>query len=458
MEAEVPIETHRAKLAPDEARRIARRQYREFDVRPPFSYKVKRQADYYPEIDERRIFALEKKVFKAVEGGSIPKNLETMNDDHPARVVLNKLLESDHKHKRSIERVTKLDVQIHLDASEHSEDFETVADRIDEARERLDLPTRQELMIQHRSQKQRYLECLRAFLSIHTRSKETGAEQKIESERFYHQTEAVHLAHACYTAVRSYIHNQKDKILRDDNGITMHHLYSCAVHVMNDYGEDIAAAKAEGNWPLERELLIEMKKEIVISLLHDFIEDLKDIDLIDLKYTLIALTRHETDLSGASCLDHPDLDPRPADYNFIETYWDEIVAEVRAVTKPQDKNEQKGYLSKQLVTPRQVMRKARDRGNNLTTLKYMQAKPKNDENAGQVQRRKILETPEILHKGLSLLSEVNEFEKARLKRSLRYLCRASLEEVDRLNTDYLDQIGEPVSKKPFEDIMAKLSE
>lgn len=456
MEAEASIDIPAAKLGPEEARRIARSQYRKFDTRPPFSYKVDRQADYYPEIDESYVFELEKNVFKAMELDSLPELLETMREDHPARVAMAKLTDADLKHQRSINRVNKLDADIHLRTALTAEAFEVVVDQIDSARETVGLPTRQELMTQHRSQKQRYLECLRAYLSIMTRSKETDTDQKIESERFYHETEAVHLAHACYTAVRSYIHNQNDKILRDDNGITMHHLYSCAVHVMNDYSEDIATARASKDWALEKELRIEMKKEIVIALLHDFIEDLKDIKLEDLKCTLIALTRHETDLSGASCLDHPDLDPRPADYNFIETYWDEIVAEVKAVTKPQDKNDQAGYLTKQLQTPRQVMRKARDRGNNLTTLKYMQAKPKNNENAGQVQRRKILETPEILDKGLSLLPNVSTFEQSRLKRSLKYLCRASLQEVDRLNTDYLDQIETPLSSTQFIEINAQL--
>ncbi len=457
MVIEASPDVTRAKLAPEEARRIARSQYRKFDNRPPFHYKVERQADYYPEIDERRVFALEERVFKAVGRKTLPKALERMQEGHPALVAVGKLLDADEKHKRSIERVSKLDSDIHLQVAAGQETFEAVADRIDAARQQLDLPTRQELMTQHRSQKQRYLECLRAFLSIFARSKETAPDQKIESERFYHQTEAVHLAHACYTAVRSYIHNQKDKILRDDNGITMHHLYSCAVHVINDYGEDIAAAKATKNWALERELLIEMKKEIVIAILHDFIEDLKDIKLQDLKGTLIALTRHETDLSGASCLDSPELDPRPDDYNFIETYWDEIIEEVKAVTKPVNENEQKGYLTRQLQTPRQVMRKARDRGNNLTTLKYMQAKPKKNENAGQVQRRKILETPEILEMGLSLLPKVSTFEQARLKRSLKYLCRASLAEVDRLNTDYIVEIGEPMSYAPFLEVEAQLA-
>lgn len=404
---------------------------------------------------------MEEKVFLAARSSDLPQPLELAEPAHPSRVALEKLIIADKTHRRSIDRVRTLDQQIHAEVTARSSSLEEISTVLDASREAYGLPTRQELMTQHRSQKQRYLECLRAYLSVLMRSKEVPAADKQEHERFYHQTHAVHLAHATYTAVRSYIHNQKSKILRDDNGITMHHLYSCAVHVMNDYGEDIKDAKEAGDWEFEQALYVEMKKEIVIAILHDFIEDLRDIKLQDLKETLVALTRHETDLSGAACLDHPDLEPRPADYNFIEYYWDEIIEEVRAVTKPESKDEQVGYLTKQLDTPRRVMRKARDRGNNLSTLKYMQAKPKNLETAAQVQKRKISETPEIILTGISIYPNSSDFDKKRLERSLLYLCRTGLAEITRLNENHLKEIGEPLTDPLFkrvEDLITQLKE
>lgn len=428
------------RLDTDKAREAAVRQYREFDKRPPFSYEVRQRADYYEEIDEKLTFEMEKKAFHGLE--NIPPLPPDLEEDHPLSAIYKKLAEEEFR----LNEITKEVLDLEEEFS--PEEIEGIIDNI---RKASGLPTRKGLMKNHRRVKQRYLECLRAYLSIYIRSKEPETETKKEAERYYYDTQSVHLSHAVYTTVRSYIHHNKKKegVLRGDNSITMHHLYSCAVHVINDYAKDIAGARASEDWDLEKNLYLERNKEIVIALLHDFFEDLPDVRREDLYDTLVALTRHETDLSGAACLDHPNLEPRPKDYNFIPSYWaQEIVPEVESMTKP-PKGQRKGHLDRQLTTPRRIIRKGRDRGNNLYTLKYMQAKPDDGENAGQVQARKIRETEELVQVGFKKMQLVSPFDKERLKRSMKFIIDVSQEEIARLNKDHLEDIGEPIEGEFF---------
>lgn len=394
-------------------------QYRIFQLqRPPFSYTPTPGPDHYPEIDGQALFDLERGVFEGEALLELP--VAASLEDFRLRALLGRgrlqlqtfLIKAlPENQAESALNLISIDFNSALAAALIRESFDLMNLAVGR-------PTRKKMIEKHEDQKKEALGWTKAYCFALSQDNAASTEQQEKAEILFHQTDLVMLGHFILNLLRRLLHKQgSEAALRESESVTMHHLYQVAVHTVNDYLAEMKTAESHEE---KTELWIATKVDMVTMLLHDAIEDL-NLSFEKLRRLCIE----------ATCSTSPfEQDPN---YNIFIGHWDEIEANLRALTAPEDRTARKGYMGRQLQTPRQVVMKMRDRTNNLATLKYMGGNKRRNETGPQTQVRKIHETEELVGIAREKLQQTaNARDQRRLRRGLLVLCRISKEEIQRL--------------------------
>ena len=282
-----------ADLNPAKQLEIAKQDYIDFEAnRPPFKYEAPECDENYPEFDETRLFELEREIFEM--GYNLPKPPDGLEENHPLRQgyeIVKKDRDCFYKSVRSM-RLNNPQYEVSTKLSGWRQIFRNkLASKVYVlAKERVVdlLGWSKQTRDHYRSCKQRYLTSIMAYMNLFERTNETDNEDELKAREAFHKTRCVLISHQTYIVVRSFIHNNKvSGVFRDSEEITMTHLYQTCVHTYNDYLAEIEACGDDIEARIE--LWQELEEKIMVALLHDFIEDLRDIDTAAL---IEKLTQH----------------------------------------------------------------------------------------------------------------------------------------------------------------------
>ncbi len=415
-----------------EIRGKAKLAYHQFDIgRPPFSYANRELYEpecMYDEAREDEVFKMEKEVFDEVPKipqPTDPKLLKAYNALKSAeRGFDHSIVTVQAQIQRKVKKATDNKIAIktaHTFANESS---------------------REKLM----ENKNRYLQALKTYCDVakrvHSQNGNTAEAQKMES--LFQKTDTIYVAHTAYAVIRSLIHHEVDDpdVFREDESLTVQHLYTTSIHTMNRYLKKIKESndpKKKGIW------WTKMKEDLCTMLLHDWKEDLGHVRPQDMFATLFRLTSPKTQLQSLY-RDKKLPQENSEDQYFFMTHFQTINSEVEKLSKLELTPDQKklpkeeqealklAHEEKMLNTPRALANKCRDRINNLATLRYMRGNQKRKEGPADTQIRKIKDSHSLFKIGGNLwIDEAHDSEeKMMMLEELQLLCVIALREIRRL--------------------------
>ncbi len=415
-----------------EIREKAKLAYHQFDIgRPPFSYENRELYEpecMYDEAREDKIFKMEKEVFEGAEKIQTPTDPKLFKAYKALKKAENRfdhsILTVQAQVQKRIRKATggKIGIKTaHAFANESS---------------------REKLM----EDKNRYLQALKTYCDVakrvHSQNGNTAEAQKMES--LFQKTDTIYLAHTAYAVIRSLIHHEVDdpEVFREDESLTVQHLYATSIHTMNRYLKKIEETndpKKKGVW------WTKMKEDLCTMLLHDWKEDLGHVKPQDMFATLFRLTSPKTQLQSLF-RDKKLPQENSEDQYFFMAHFQTINSEVEKLTKLELTPDQKklskenqealklAHEEKMLNTPRALANKCRDRINNLATLRYMKGNQKRKEGPADTQIRKIKDSHSLFEIGGNLwIDETHDpEEKMMMLEELQLLCAIALREIKRL--------------------------
>lgn len=439
-----PIETSPSSV--EEGNDPIKELYGLFDfTRPPFEIpkEVWRRTPEYDEIDEKPLWIIEKALFQFdIKRFTLPE----LPEGHPLLESKAALIHAQEALVQSMEKVwdgssSRVVLQLRRAARAATQGaLEGIPDGdvAPSSGKPKTLEEQKSDMSNHFIKKKLYFQNLRCFFElVRAYKQEENSEQfKFRSEvssDIIDWAEVIQLGHITYALVRSAIHSSKDvstgkrdKRKRKDGRLTMQHIYSVSVDVINGYREELNECQDPNQ---RRKIFQDMKKAVVIAICHDYKED----------YPLLAsflqeklnelLTWDTAILVRLGKKGYTGTEKRP-NIMYRGTNGDEIMQGIDALTKTD--SETRDYLIPQIGTIASiplreiVLRvKAADRLNNLKTLNHQSM---------QTRKRTVLETPQIVE----LIEEIEDSEELRpmqrtiLKKRKLTLIRSNIEETDKL--------------------------
>ncbi|MFA6024591.1 MAG: hypothetical protein WC777_05320 [Candidatus Gracilibacteria bacterium] len=407
--------------------------YGDFDYqRPPFPIPEERwhAEPAYAEIDERPMWRIEERIFQfAVDQIQLPPHLD---EDHPLKesaiALKNAKRELDQSMDTMWEKSGKgvlkriRDARIQMQATELlSVSPETIISipqetqgysKEEEDKDRGHHYTKKALYFQN-------LSCFLQLLSAYKKEEDPSFETGIEDlDEFIEWTEVIQLGHLYYAAVRSAVHtgghkHNKAKRRRKDGQLTMNHIYSVCVDVINGYSLEL---EMEPDPEKRKAIFRNMKLGVTEAEGHDYAEDHRNLGIGFLKQKLAEKPTWDTGIQDR--LTRKRYPSISGETNIMYRRKEEegalILRGIQALTKPEDEKDHPGYLKRQMLPLPEEERevtlrvKAADRLNNLHTLKIQKL---------QTQIRTVLETPDIIE----MMEEIEEGKPIFIQRKNRLI-------------------------------------
>lgn len=327
--------------------------YSEFDfTRPPFEIPEEywHRIPEYEEIDERDLWRIEGSLF-TFDLDQFP--LPELPEDHPLVQSKKALIKSQKALEQSMDKVwdssnssTILNTKrnrTRTQAQEILKIFPNAIVRSDLPSEQAHSPEQQKSdMYHHYIQKKLYLQHLRSFFELARAYKLEEDSKAFEfnvefGSEMIDWAEVIQLGHITYALVRSAIQTKKpsnqkdrDKRKRKDGRLTMQHIYSVSVDVINAYKKELATCKDADE---RRSVFQDMKKAVVIAICHDYKEDYRNLAPYLRQKLNEALTWDTAILARLTGQDYASTEKEP-NIMYRGSNGDEIMEGIDALTKP----------------------------------------------------------------------------------------------------------------------------